>query len=164
MIKKIVSIFILIVTVSISGCVSDPVSDFTGPSYVPSDYTNTRNNTTDNGKVMIYRGPAALNLFMVGAVKDPNQDYYKNMSSQFVYNQSEYAQKSSETLMVNGHHIEMKIETISIFGTYISNFHSIWYCDKTGLTYATLGIVPTSDLEEMKNMTQSIQCHQWYAF
>ncbi len=58
------------VTVSISGCVSDPVTDFSGPSYVPSDYANTRNNTTDNGKIMFYKGPAQLNLFIVAAVKD----------------------------------------------------------------------------------------------
>ena len=58
----------------------------------------------------------------------------------------------------------MKIETISLFGISISTFQSVWFCDKTRLTYATLGIVPTSDLEEMKNMTQSIQCHQWYSF
>lgn len=163
-IGPILVLIILLITVSISGCVSDPVTDFSGPSYVPSDYTNTRNNTTDNTKIMVYQGPAQLNLFMVAAVKDPNQEYINNISNQFGSNKSEYIQKSNESLDVNGHQIEMKIETISLFGTSISTFQSVWYCDKVRLTYATMGIVPTRDLEEMKNMTKSIQCHQWYSF
>ena len=60
------------------------------------------NNTTDNGKIMFYQGPAQLNLFMVAAVKY-QWDYLKNLSSQFGSNQSEYAQKSSENLQVNGY-------------------------------------------------------------
>jgi hypothetical protein len=167
MIKKIYIISILVIllaTTSISGCIGDPIADFTGPDYIPDNYSNTNNNTTDAGKIMFYQGPAPLNLFIVAVVKDPTQHFFKEVTNQFGSNESEYAKDYNDTLELNGHQVNMKIQTVNFFGTSISTFQAVWYCDKTMLTYATMGIVPTSDLEDMKNMTESIKCHPWYLF
>ncbi len=41
-----------------------------------------------------------------------------------------------------------------------TKFHSEWHCEKSNLTYVATGFVMYNQVDEMKKMIQSIDCHQ----
>jgi len=150
---------LIIFATAFSGCVSDPLAAFQGPSYIPANYHNSQNNTTDDGKIFIYLGKSQLNFFVVAAAKDASQKSLKNITDSFNDNPSQNIQKTNENITIDGHQVTLKIQTIKILGTSVSTFLAAWNCPNSGLTVASMGMVPSSDLAEMKKMLQSIKCH-----
>lgn len=161
MINKHIAIIVglIIFATAFSGCVSDPLAAFQGPSYIPANYQNTKNNTTDTGKLFFYQGKGQLNFFVVAAAKDSNQELLKNISNSINSTPSQNIQETNETLTVDGHQVILKVQTIKLLGTSLSTFETSWNCPNSGLTIASVGMVPTSDMEAMKKMLQSIKCH-----
>ncbi len=150
---------LIVFATALSGCTSDPLASFQGPSYVPANYHNTQNNSTDSGKLFFYQGKAPLNFFAVAGAKDSNQAMLKNITDSINNTPSQDIQKTSETLTIDGNQVTLNIQTIKILGASLSTFVATWNCPNSGLTIASAGMVPTSDLPEMKRMLQSIKCH-----
>ncbi len=161
MINKHIAIIVglIIFVTALSGCTSDSLASFQGPSYIPANYHSTNNTTVDNGKLFTYQGKGQLNFFTVVAAKDPNQAILKNLNSSIQNAPTENVKTTNENLTINGHQVSLKIQTIKIVGTSLSTFETSWNCPNSGLTVASVGVVPTSDLTEIKKMLQSIKCH-----
>ena len=159
MLNKHIAIIVglIVFATALSGCTSDPLASFQGPSYIPANYHLIKNNTTDNGKMFVYQGKGQLNFFAVAVAKDPNQAMLKNISGSINNTPSQNIQISNETLTVNGQQITLNIQTIKILGASVSTFVTTWTYPNTGLTVGSAGMVPTSDLSEMKKMLQSIK-------
>ena len=147
---------LIIIGTAFSGCISDPLASFQGPSYIPANYHNTKNNTTDTGKLFFYQGKGQLDFFAVAAAKDPNQEILKNITNSINNTPSTNVKNTNETLTIDGKQVTLNIKTIKILGASISTFVATW-SSNSGLTIASAGMVPTSDLPEIKKMLQSIK-------
>lgn len=147
---------LIIIGTAFSGCISDPLASFQGPSYIPANYHNTKNNTTDTGKLFFYQGKGQLDFFAVAAAKDPNQEILKNITNSINNTPSTNVKNTNEILTVDGKQVTLNIKTIKILGASISTFVATW-SSNSGLTVASAGMVPTNDLPEIKKMLQSIK-------
>ncbi len=147
---------LIIIGTAFSGCISDPLASFQGPTYIPTNYHNTKNNTTDTGKLFFYQGKGQLDFFAVAAAKDPNQEILKNITNSINNTPSTNIKNTNEILTIDGKQVTLNIKTIKILGASISTFVATW-SSNSGLTIASAGMVPTSDLPEIKKMLQSIK-------
>ena len=159
----ILGILILVVLVPLNvHFSSDPLKNFNGPGYIPTNYHLAGNNTTENSTFLFYQGPAKMNFFIVGASKDPDKNVLKNIKSSFNNTTSQTANLLilQENVNVNGHNITIKREEINFYGTLISFFETSWYCDDSKMTFIVNGVVPSSDMDGVKKMIESIKCHK----
>ena len=148
-------------------------TDFNGPNYIPADYNNTANQTTDNQRIFEYTGNGT---FWVGVVKDTNKEELKELFHPFEEN-SNSTNQTKENITVNGHTVIFEVHSmnidmkemaagISALNKYdipnisLAKFNAEWYCEKSHLTFVATGFVTTNQTEEMKKMIQSIPCHQ----
>lgn len=158
----ILGILILMILAASTFHSSDPLKDFNGPSYIPLNYHLTGNNTTENSTFLFYQGPAQMNFFIVGASKDPDKKIIKNIKSSFNNTTSQTANLLilQDNINVNGHTVTIKREEINFYGTLISFFETSWYCDDSKMTFVVNGVVPSSDMDGVKKMIESIKCHK----
>jgi hypothetical protein len=148
-------------------------NDFIGPNYIPANYNNSANQTTDNERIFEFSGNGT---FWVGVVKNTNNTDLTDLFHPFVEDPST-VNVTNENITVNGHTVLFEVHTMSIdmkemaagmpeLSKYdmpnlsLSKFHAEWYCEKSHLTYVTTGLVTPNQTEEMKKMIQSIPCHQ----
>lgn len=164
---KYITIIIVLLVVVISAIVvikvtHDPLDDFNGPNYIPSNFHIARNNTTENSTYLLYQGSSRLDVFIVGAIRDQNKTIINSIKSSFnnSTNQDANLLFYEENLNINGHNVTVKREEINFFGNLISFFETNWYCENTKLTYVASGVVPSSEIPEINKMLQSIKCHK----
>jgi hypothetical protein len=177
LIKKVIPVLLLVVVVgvifvSIGGDMF-LFSSFNGPSYIPDGYNNSANQTTDNERIFEYSGDG---IFYVGVVKNTSKENLKELFHPFDED-SKDIKETEENIRVNGHTVLFKVHIMEIKMTELSNgisklknqavpnisfvkFHATWYCEKSHLTYVTTGIATNTQMDEMKKMVQSIECHQ----
>ena len=158
-----VVILLLLSSIPVSMYMSqDPLKEFSGASYIPQGYQVGGNNTTKNSTFILYQNGTDMNLFVVGATVDPDKKFYKSIKSSFSKNTTQSANLIlvKENLVVDGHPIELHREEINVNGTLIDFFETKWYCDKSKLTITATGIVPATEMEEMRKMLKSIKCHK----
>jgi hypothetical protein len=129
---------LIVIATAFSGCTADPLASFQGPSYIPANYHNTKNNTTDTGKLFFYQGKGQLDFFAVAAAKDPNQEILKNITNSINNTPSTNVQTSNETLTIDGKQVTLNINTIKILGASVSTFVATW-SSNSGLTIASAG-------------------------
>lgn len=159
----VVVIVLLLSSIPVSMYLSqDPVKEFSGPSYIPHGYQVGGNNTTKNSTFVLYQNGTDINLFVVGATEDHDKKFFKSIKSSFSNNTTQSANLIlvKETLIVDGHPVELHREEINVNGTLIDFFETKWYCDKSKLTITATGIVPALEMEEMRKMLKSIKCHK----
>lgn len=158
---------------------SRPFEDFKGSEYLPNGYNNTDNMSDDNQRIFEYTGNGT---FYVGVIKNTTTNELHEIMNPFEED-PENAIKKIENITVNGHNVifqtseyNLDLHGIDLTGmipegyiptTKIPNinismvkFQATWYCNETKLTYITEGLVTSNQTEEMKKVTQSIQCHQ----
>jgi len=164
----IVIISILLITF-VSGCVIfDSIANFKGPEYIPSNFQLIKNTTNENSSVLVYRIPNRLYFFGVAAVKDSDKTAINNLTSTInserLSSNSSNVIKTNETINVDGHQTQLYTETMNIFRFEISFYDITWHCDNSGLTIFSFGLVPSSQMSEIKQMLQSIKCHNTFIF
>ena len=147
-------------------------NDFDGPKYIPADYNTTNNQTTDNERIFEYNGNGT---FWVGVVKDINKEDLSDLLNPFKEDPPTIKQ-TKENITVTGHSVLFEVHTmemnmkemtsnISSLSGYnipnlsLSKFNAEWHCEKSNLTYVATGFVTANQLDEMKKMVQSIECH-----
>ena len=177
LIVKIMPILVIVVVlgvlfVSFSG-ETFSFSSFNGPSYIPTGYNNTANQTTDNERIFEYSGNGT---FYAGVVKNNSKEYLKELFHPFDEDPTDI-NETVENIEVNGHTVIFKVHSMEINMTELTSgisqlqnqtipdisfakFQATWYCEKSHLTYITTGIASTTQMSEMKKMTQSMKCHQ----
>ena len=177
LIAKIIPILLIIVVLgalflSFSG-ETFSFSSFNGPSYIPSGYNNTANQTTDNERIFEYSGNGT---FYAGVVKNTSKEDLKELFHPFEEDPTDI-NETVENIELNGHTVIFKVHTMEINMTELTSgisqlknqtipdisfakFQASWYCEKSHLTYITTGIASTAQIPEMKKMTQSMKCHQ----
>ncbi|KAF5086547.1 hypothetical protein [Methanobacterium aggregans] len=140
----------------------DSLEDFNGPGYIPPNYQLSGNNTTENSTFLLYQGSSQLDLFIVGATKDPDKKVIKSIKSSFNNTTTQSANLIivKENMTVDDHPVELDREEININGVLIDLFETKWYCDKSKLTITATGIVPASEMGEIRKMLKSIKCHR----
>lgn len=177
--KKKILVFVVIIAVIITvyaifwgHALYRPFEDFKGPVYIPKGYNLTDNLTTDNERIFEYSGNGT---FWVGLIKDPNKKELNETLNPFA-DDSQNINETNETITVNGHNVTFKVHEMSIDMQEITSdipilskytmptikmakFQAKWYCEETNLTYVAIGFVTSDQLEEMKKMIESIQCH-----
>jgi hypothetical protein len=138
--------------------VSHPFEEFKGPNYLPATYNNSENLTDDNERIFEYKGNGT---FYSMVVKDPNNLRLKNITNIFEED-PESVNHTSENIIVNGHNVVFEVSEMSLpqFGISLAKFQASWYCDKTHLTYKTMGMVTSDQKDEMKKMIMSVVCHE----
>lgn len=165
--RKYLTIILVLLLVIITALVlirvtHDPMKDFNGPTYIPSNFHMTRNNTTENATYLLYQGSSRLDVFIVGVIRDQNKTVINNIQSSFNNTTSQDANLLfyDEKLNITGHNVTVKREEINFFGTLISFFETSWYCENTKLTFVASGVVPSSEMPEIDKMLESIKCHK----
>ncbi|SCG86033.1 hypothetical protein [Methanobacterium congolense] len=177
--KKKILVFVVIIAVIITvyaifwgHALYRPFEDFKGPVYIPKGYNLTDNLTTDNERIFEYSGNGT---FWVGLIKDPNKKELNETLNPFA-DDSQNINETNEIITVNGHNVTFKVHEMSIDMQEITSdipilskytmptikmakFQAKWYCEETNLTYVAIGFVTSDQLEEMKKMIESIQCH-----
>jgi hypothetical protein len=147
-------------------------SSFNGPSYIPTGYNNTENQTTENERIFEYSGNGT---FYAGVVKNTSKENLTELFHPFEEDPTDI-KETVENIGVNGHTVIFKVHTMEINMTELTSgisqlknqtipnlsfakFQATWYCEKSHLTYITTGITSNNQMDEMKKMTQSIECH-----
>ena len=162
--KKIIIIILMLTVTGVillglyGDIVSNPFEEFKGPSYLPETYNYSDNLTDDNERILEYKGNGT---FYSMVIKDPNNVNLKNLTNVFEED-PDSVNRTSENITVNGHKVVFEMIEMSLpqFGISLAKFQTTWYCDKTHLTYNTIGIVTSSQKDEMKKMIMSIECHK----
>ena len=148
-------------------------TDFNGPKYIPSNYNATDNQTTNNERIFEYNGNGT---FWAGVVKETNKEELTDLFHPFEGDPATINQ-TKENITVNGHTVLFEVHSmdmnmkeltagISALNGYtvqnftFSKFHSEWHCEKSNLTYVATGFVMYNQIDEMKKMVQSVDCHQ----
>lgn len=176
--KKRLILLVLIVFIAVMALLSITGETFTftsfnGPSYVPSGYNNTNNHTNDNERLFEYSGNGT---FWAGAVKNTSSTELNDLFHPFDEDPN-YLNQTKENITVNGHKVLFEVHTMNINVKEMANgisqlnnydmpelslakFSASWYCEKSNLTFVTVGMVTKNQTEDMKKMVESIQCHQ----
>jgi hypothetical protein len=109
-------------------------------------------------------------------VKETNKEELTDLFHPFDEDPSTINQ-TKENITVNGHTVLFEVHSMNMnmkeltagipsFCGYnvqnftFSKFHAEWHCEKSNLTYVTTGFVTINQIDEMKKMVQSIECHQ----
>ena len=153
--------------------------DFKGPGYVPAGYNNTDNLTNHNERIFEYGGNGT---FYAGVIKNTAADELHDIMNPFEED-PESAVKKSENITVNGHNVAFQtseytldlhgmdltgmipegynipINRIHDININMAKFQATWYCKETNLIYIVTGLVTSDQLEEMKKMMMSVNCH-----
>lgn len=167
--KKWMILIILVVLGVLGACIfigvintplTDPLTSFQAPSYVPEGYVSEVNNsTTGVDKSFTFTNENKGSYFIVAAIKDTNKSEYSELVQSSLYEETEGVKKVDEEIVVDGHSVKFNMLSIDLMGMHLNMFHASWICPQTGLNIVTAGQINPDETENMKKMITTIQCH-----
>lgn len=168
--KKLVIISVLLLVTGVLGVfiftgvintpLTDPLTSFQAPTYIPEGYVSMGNNSTHGvDKSYTYANEGNGNYFVVAAVKDLNQSEYGELTDDQISEEMEGTKTVNEEMVVNGHPVNFKMISMDFMGMSMNMFQATWLCPETGLHIIATGKINNNEKENIKKMVQSIQCH-----
>jgi hypothetical protein len=133
------------------------LGDFKAPSYLPAGYVKGETNTTNIDKTYTYTNNNQGTFFMLGATNDPQKSSLKEVFQPL--SQEDGMPVANEPLTINGHDTTFQVQKMDLMGVELNIFHVTWHCDQTGLTCAATGMLLPTEINEFKEMIQSVKCH-----